>query len=453
MKKSFYILFIILFFSSCAPAKTISTREPQTPTVFVPTEAPTAIPTPAPVEVAPGEFLSASQVVGYEARDTSGKLIYTKDIRGSWIKVGNEVSAPPADWAGLTTRLGSDFALSADKTTITGVEGLNINSAGEAIINVDGQGTEKYHLDNIKVQNINGKQTLLVAGYAWNGETKAWEVFNPGFAMEDPKTELGWFNQSDIADGNWLRWHQRALEVMATKTGFINPDGPANVENYMQSLFGDALVPTKWKFIEIKSDPKLKIDYNGDGRPDNLHYGSLWWENQQLTDAFNKGEGSFINRNQFPSRAGLTNAFLTDLDAGIVSIDLLNGMGDPTSLPTIVDRSIVWDHKKDYSYFAALAESSGVDLSKIEAVTGLIKNAKANFMYMIWPQLSIYPDQSVDITLSDKNKQILEDQASINMRTDTIHGNVIRPSASTLIWGAHITDDKAIQYWQWYVGN
>ena len=210
------LLFLCAFLFAACSAPTTVTNATLPPTT-TPTIAPTAIstPTPAPVEVAPGEFIPASQIVGYEAHDANGKLIYTQDTNGAWIKVTHEVAVPAADWIGINERLGTDFAINANGT-ITGVEGLNINMAnGEATFYFDSKETERYHIANIKVQEINGVKTLLVAGYAWNTESKSWEVFNPGFQIEDP-SQAGWFTEADTSNGNWLRFRQRDIEKNGT---------------------------------------------------------------------------------------------------------------------------------------------------------------------------------------------------------------------------------------------
>ncbi|MCJ7433729.1 MAG: hypothetical protein MUO77_09610, partial [Anaerolineales bacterium] len=169
MKHIIIILLAAMYITACsaiAPAPTstpIATTVPATPTE-------TPIPTPTPIEVAPGEFLPPSQIVGYEARDTSGKLLYIQDIQGNWIKATHEVVVPPAneaDWAGVNERLGADFAINADGA-ITGVDGITVDKEnGKVAFSYDGQHTENYNIVNMKTQMIEGKTRIMIGSYWW----------------------------------------------------------------------------------------------------------------------------------------------------------------------------------------------------------------------------------------------------------------------------------------------
>ena len=396
-----------------------------------PTEAPTAIPTPMPVEVAPGEFIPTSQIVGYEARDVNGKLIYVQDTKGVWIKAAYEVTVAPAtqeDWTNVNARLGTDFVINTDGT-ITGVEGLNINMTnGEATFNFDGKGTEVYHIGNIKVQEIDGVKTLLVAGYSWNPESKSWEVFNPGFPMESPEAQLGWFMEADVANGNWLRWHQRATEDID-----------------MKALFAKAVRPNNWIIMNRLSDKKM--DYTLDGIKDVLHFGAIWWQSPKLEEAWAKGESGFLTKEQFPNRTCESSAFLTDMNVALFSNDMLNTDGSITSLPSAIDVEWIWgENAKFHDVFGTLAEGCNVDQS-ILAAAGFEKPAGLNFT--IWPVMASYPDEDIMMWLTEENGQFLKDPAGIERRTQQVDGKiVIDPSASLDLWGAKIIPVGSLQYWR-----
>lgn len=435
MKHVITILFVAIFITACssiAPAPT-ATAVPATPTE-------TPIPTPTPIEVAPGEFLPPSQIVGYEARDTSGKLLYIQDIQGNWIKATHEVVVPPAteaDWTNINERLGADFAIN-DDGTIAGVDGVIVDKEnGKITFDFDGKGIENYSIGNMKTQEIDGEKRLLVAGYSWNAETKAWEVFNPGFPMEDPRL-LGWFNEADVANGNWLRFHQRALEVLAKQNGF------ENVDAYMEYVFESALRPTQWKKLERNTYITSYID-------DPMHFISLWFENPQLVEAFNKGEDYYLTKDQLPFRGGVSNAYRYDLDAYTPSIDLLNGDGSTTPLSTLVDRALIWEQKTKDNV-AMLAEACGVDIKTIEEKTGLKKNQAdiSYYEYIIWPILFLFKDNKAILLSSEKDAQVLEDQISMSRKIATIRGNKITREAAFETWGAYFTIAKAIQIWEKY---
>ena len=67
--------------------------------------------------------------------------------------------------------------------------------------------------------------------------------------MDSPKDELAWFNQANIANGNWLRWHQRVIEGLAKQN---NEDAAT----YLKNLFADAVPPDAWGIL--KDQKKLR---------------------------------------------------------------------------------------------------------------------------------------------------------------------------------------------------
>lgn len=378
--------------SGCGPQSSPSEIFPtdivntQTPS---PTESPTAQPTPVPIEVAPGEFIPTSQIEGYIARDTNGKLIYVEDINGKWIKAGHEVVVTPAtaeDWASVSERLGTEFTINPDGT-IAGIEGLNINMTnGEAIFNFDGKGTEVYHIGNIKVQEIDGVKTLLVAGYSWNPESKSWEVFNPGFPMESPEEQLGWFMEADVANGNWLRWDQRAKQDLAIKAGFVKPDGTADIQAFMADIFKNAYVPTEWIIL---TNEQSNQDFNSDGKNDLMKFNRLWWKSDRPFPEQNVG-GSFImtdlKKNEVPVQSGLTFSLLIDSKTGnknvLVSADILNGDATVTTVATMVDLKTFWWPER---------KSGDILFERLKAAFGLSKYTTWTEAYMIWPVTYVFP--------------------------------------------------------------
>lgn len=395
----------------------------------------------------PEEAPAAVTVKSYETRDASGKLISTEDIYGNVIPVTHEVAAPGADWAGVNERLGTEFTINPDGT-IAGIEGLSINMTnGEAIFNFDGKGTEVYHIGNIKVQEINGEKRLLVAGYMWNAETTSWEIFNPGFPMESPEAQTGWFIQADVPNGNWLRWDQRANQDSAIKAGFVKPDGTPDVEAYMKKLFTDengnpAVRPTTWISVARKSD---NYDYTLDGRKDTIHFGALWWLSPKLDEAFAKGESGFLTKEQFPNRTCQSSAFLVDMNAALFSNVMLNGDGSTTSLPSAIDVPLIWERREVTDIFSMLAEGCNMDQETIEAAGGKLR---AGLNYTIWPVMTSYPDEEVMMWLNDENGQFLKDPEAIARREAAINGNKLEQSASLDLWGAKIMAVGSLQYWR-----
>ena len=420
-----------LFFGSdmVAQAKGLSAAEltAQAPTPF---EAPTPIPTPTPIEVAPGEFIPASQIVGYEARDNSGKLIYVQDINGKWIKASYEVAVPTAtaeDWANVNARLGTDFVINTDGT-ISGVEGLNINMTnGEATFNFDGKGVEAYHIGNIKVQEINGVKTLLVAGYAWNPESKSWEVFNPGFPMESPEAQLGWFIQADVAIANWLRFHQRALEVRAISEGFVNANGSADMEKYMKYIF-EGTLPTygyTWGLSNISGSAQ--------GVPGSIvNYDKLDWQNDQID--VNDRSLNGILKALYPGRGGLSSSYLIDGKSFINSFDVLDG----PSLAMIMD-DVLWakEHRSDIRFTRlALASGHEWDLSMVKENEQAHRNDTES--WMVWPIVRVDSSETISSNLGQSDIEILKNPQDTALRLAAIKDNRIDQSASLVVWGATV---------------
>ena len=268
MKRLVYFLATIIVLTACSPSTVIPTATVEVPpSAIPPTPEMKPSPTPSKVEINGGTY---TQKAGrdFEAFDSSGKLAYVraatiKGVPGEWIKFSHEVAFPTADWTGLPTNLGADYSLNQDKTGIVGVDGLTINNKGEATVSVDGVTKETFSINDIHTvtKDINGqpiKGILLVSGYAWNPETKSWDVYNPGFPMDVPKDELGWFNSADIANGNWLRWYQRATAKVDWK-----------------ALFAKALHPDSWKFVESN----MKDGTN------TYHLDWLTWVNNDLVTA------------------------------------------------------------------------------------------------------------------------------------------------------------------------
>lgn len=422
------LLFPILLGACGRPVTVTNTPFPPSETA---TEAPTAIPTPTPIEVAPGEYLPSSQLVGYEARDNSGKLIYVKDINGKWIKASYEVTVAPAtqeDWTNVNTRLGTDFAINTDGT-ITGIEGLNINMAnGEATFNFDGMGTEVYHIGNIKVQEIGGVKRLLVAGYAWNGETKSWEIFNPGFPMESPEAQVGWFFQADVPNGNWLRWDQRYKQDQAIKAGFVKSDGTADVEKYMEHIFSGALTPDVFELREFN----IQKDFNSDFRIDIAHLNALWWKSGEIDWEYTRN--NIIKKDQYPWRGGLSYSYLVDGKSIIVSFDVLNSDRSTTSLPAIMGET-VWSEHRDNGNFTRIAFAAGREWDESmakEVSWSASNNPEAWFFWLI---SKFYPDATITPIFNNEFIKILQEPEAAARREASIGDNKFESSASLEIWG------------------
>ena len=78
--------------------------------------------------------------------------------------------------------------------------------------------------------------------------------------MDSPKDELAWFNQANISNGNWLRWHQRVIEGLAKQN---NED----VATYLKNLFADAVTPSYW------ATSKREKNFNKEGVSDEIYLG------------------------------------------------------------------------------------------------------------------------------------------------------------------------------------
>lgn len=429
MKKIFYILFIILFFTGCAPAKTVPTSEPPTSTAFLPTETPIPpTPTLALVEINGGSY---SQRTGYDydAYDSSGNLAYVKDVHGNWIKASYEVPLPSDN--SLLDRLGSNFVFNSDNTGITGIDGLKIDSSKSlATFNFDGKGEESFSTGDIHVvsKDINGqliKPTLLVAGYSWNGETKTWEVYNPGFPMDSPKDELAWFTQADIANGNWLRWHQRVIEGLAKQN---NEDA----ETYMKNLFAGAIVPDRWGMQRYSTK-------NVAGQQGTLEdYGALMWilNDQNETDKISKYG---ITKEENPMRGGISYGYLVDSGVAIISLNVLNGNGTTTSLPLIMDDTLWTKHRND-AFFTRAAYAAGKqwDSSMAKDTLSNILQTNVPETWLYSADILYYPDSTVSAYLGTKDLAILQDQQGVDRREAAMNGNIIEPQASLDMWGGYV---------------
>lgn len=244
--------------------------------------------------------------------------------------------------------------------------------------------------------------------------------------MESPEAQLGWFMEADIANGNWLRWHQRATQ---------------NTED----LFAKAVRPDKWIIINFFSDRKM--DFTSDGRKDVLHFGAIWWQSPKLEEAWAKGESGFLTKEQFPNRTCQSSAFLTDLGAALFSNDMLNADGSITSLPSAIDAKWIWGKDAKFGgVLGTLAEGCNVDQSIIKAA-GFRESVGLDFT--IWPAMASYPDEEIIMWLTDVNGQFLKDPAGIQRRIKQVDGKiVIDPSASLDMWGAKIMPVASLQYWR-----
>ena len=195
MRRIFYVLLALTLLTACAPQPQQATVAPQVTAAATSatTPKPTETATPIPlVEILPGLKIPVNQIEGCYAKNADGRLLATQDIYGTWIKAPTETKVPDAtasEWQNFKDRMGADFSVNKDGT-ITGVEGVIVKENGEVIFTFDGKNEEIYHIGNMKAQDGN----LMVAGYAWNIETKSWDVFNPGFPMgKDDPQKLGWF--------------------------------------------------------------------------------------------------------------------------------------------------------------------------------------------------------------------------------------------------------------------
>lgn len=365
-------------------------------------------------------------VTGYEARDNSGALQYIKDTTGKWIKAPPEVDVPVD--TGLATRLGTDFALTADGTGITGVDGLTIDRKnGTATFNFDGKGEETFSTSDIHVvtKDINGQPmepTLLMAGYAWNPEAGKWEIYNPGFPMDTaPKDSLGWFNQNDIANGNWLRWHQRVLEDLAKQNGF------KNAEEYLKELFKNAMVPDNWYAQETLIDDR---DLNNDGTKDVLHLRKLVWTSGEYNSSLPVSQKEIIKKDQFPWRGGLSFSFLADSDCVLISFDVQNGDKSKTSVPTVLD-SVLWTNFSDSNGFERAALASGHETKRSSDTESWVFGLVINNL----------PDATMTNSMGESDVAITKEPVAAQRREETIVGSKVSSAAGLEIWGSIVLNN------------
>jgi len=435
-----------LFFGSdmVAQAKGLSASE-MTAQAGTPTVAPTASPeativvTPTPVttEIEGKPYI----VTGVYARDASGTLQYTQDTEGNWIKTPPEVKV--AIDTGLGSRLGADFALSADGTSINGVSGLKIDKEkGTTTFNFDGKGEETFNTGDIHVVSIdiNGqpmKPTLLLAGYAWNPEVNKWEIYNPGFpTSESPKDQLGWFNKEDVANGNWLRWHQRAKMDLAIQGGFIKADGTADVDAFEKDLFKNAYqyAPTEWgtKIVE-------QNNFTFGDVTDHVKFDQLWWTNDSALPSWsfpNSPDRQLnLKKDQFPVQSGLSFSFLTDSLSGdqnvLISSDVLNDGGKSVvSLPMMASVKVFWTEPRNNDLFN----------NRLKGAFGLAGKGY-NETYVMWPIISVYPN-STSYYFS-KEITVLSQTQGDEIKS-MIQGGNISPQISLELVGAGLSDPDAI---------
>ena len=367
-----------------------------------PSPSPSAAPSVAPAKPAfttvevPGDTNEYKVATGhdYEARYGSGVLAYVKDIYGNWIKASYE--APSPSDSGLLDRLGSNYVFNSDNTGIMGVDGLQLDiNKNTATLNVDGQGEETFSTADIHVitKDINGNSinpTLVAMGYAYNSETKTWEVYNPGFPMDSPKDELAWFNQADISNGNWLRWHQRVIEGLAKQN---NED----VATYLKNLFADAVPPDAWVIANIKP-PVSKYNPNiiDDNELD-------WYLSKANMTKYSLNKGTAKEQN--PQRGGLSIGYLVDNDGVLISLDVENP--DETtfrSLPLYFD-AVLWSQFRNTAYFTRLAFGCGLPYnpSTMTRETSFFDTNDPNRFYF-GALVSYNPDSVSPIAYSDTKR-------------------------------------------------
>jgi len=396
-----------------APAR--ATNTPLLPTATAtpaPTETP--IPTPMAVEINGNSYL---QKIGYdyEAFDTTGNLQYVQDTNTNWIKASYERSPMLDTSTALIGRLGSDFALNSESNGITGVDGLKIDiGKGLATFNFDGKGEETFSTADIHVitQDVNGNPinpVLTMGGYSWNPEAKKWDIYNPGFPMDVPKDELGWFSQADVANGNWLRWYLRAT---------IGVD--------WNTIFANVMTPFRW---EVKNQTGLTW---------------LNWINDKREAIVNdiRYPGGKINKNAYGGHGGEAYGYLIDKNCVLISFDALNNNGAQTDgkvsvthIPLIMD-DVTWlQHRHDANFTRiAFAADKPWDASMAKETLGTYTNSPN--VWMFWPALA-YPGQTQTgsggqsdvIIINSENTTQLESEVSING---------IDPSASLNIWAGFI---------------
>ena len=426
MKKIFYTLFIILFFTSCAPAQTTPTSEPPTSTAFVPTETP--IP-PSPTPVIANIEGTNYPVTGFEVRDPSGKLLYTQDIDGHWIKVTSEAAAPADTRDGFIARLaGSDvtkspaFALSADGSSIDGVEGVKIDwNTNLATFSYDGKTQEFISTVDIRVidKDINGnpmKPTLFIGGYSWNPETQKLEAHSPGFPMStNPAESLGQWTHREISNGTWLRWHQRVLQGID-----------------FNAKFAGALKPDSWSLQDIFNN---RNDQNLDGKKDTIHFEALIW-----ASGGNNYDYRFANTSEKklePGRSGLSFSYL-DSDMVIVSHDIKNKDSTITSIPIVMDE-VLWTKLTNNLNFTRTALACGVPHNtRLMATETTFNNSNDNESWDIIPVVEVAKDATLMDYGGGNEIPLLQTQEGIAGREASIKGDKIDSTASLHPWGAYV---------------
>ena len=431
MKKFAFLLLACAFLlAACKPAST-SAPAPLSPVpsdtaTKTPTSTPTAMPSATPASIETNINGEDYTVTGYEARYGSGVLAYVKDIYGNWIKTSYE--APSPSDSGLLDRLGSNYVFNSDNTGITGIDGLQLDiNKNTATLNIDGRGEETFSTADIHVitKDINGNSinpTLVAMGYAYNPETKTWEVYNPGFPMDSPKDELAWFNQADISNGNWLRWHQRVIEGLAKQN---NEDAAT----YLKNLFADAVTPSYWA-----TDKRAK-NFNKEGAVDEIYLGWYVSDANFAKNSLDKGTA----KEQNPQRGGLSFAYLVDNDGVLISLDAENPDGTTIrSLPLYFD-AMLWSKLRNSGYFTRVAfaadrpfDSTSMTPDKTFADT----NSPGRWFFDL--VVSYLPDATITPvspgTFNTKDLILGQDPQSSTLREAAISTGSIDKFASLVPW-------------------
>jgi hypothetical protein len=458
MRRIFYVLLVLTLLTACVPQQVTVAPQATAAATSTTTPKPTETATPIPlVEILPGLKIPENQIEGYYAKNADGKLLATQDIYGTWIKATAETKVPDAtanELQQFKDRMGAGFSVNKDGT-ITGVDGVIVKENGEVIFTFDGKNEEIYHIGNMKAQD--GK--LMVAGYVWNAETKAWEAFNPGFPMEkeDPQ-KLGWFIPEDAGNGNLLRFYQRALETLAKEKGFDS------IIKYKQNLFKDTLPFESWN---VDDSHLTGFSSRIDSANDEAKFTKLMFNSEEFVKGFKEhcgGTGARswqekhcdeITKGMFPLQAVPVFGYLVSgRPSGTGNVisgsEILNGNEkgegiDTTALFLITDETMLWKEEKNKDFF-----------QKYQAVLGLatvpttyLPINNPNYSYVLWPVISSQDGMPFPF-LSQEAINLIDRNAS--EKKSAISGNKINKESSLYFFGAFFNSFRALFYRRYVLG-
>jgi len=280
---------------------------------------------------------------------------------------------------------------------IEGVKDLTLKTDGTAELVFQ---EEKFVFPAADIRLKDGK--LWVAGYEWTGSD--WEVILPQYS-NDPRADYPRFSEIDVYLGNWVHYHRQVFaEVSRTN-----------------DLFEGALTPLGWKVTE--SSCNFADDVGNDDKPDLIH-------DWTIIEIRSQDE---ITREIAASRAGVSFAFLADLDLVGISNDLMNADRSITPL-LMVEDPVLWYGKAEVNKF--YKDLFAFALPQVIPPAGVDPWLTGNFL---WPIAAYGSDSNVDWFGVKQELPILSESVAAARRikfiAEATNAGVISVQASDELWG------------------